>query len=197
MLTIACVLHQSVDGPYHPLHVERLRAQVAPHAPEHRFVCLTNAPHWERPEGIERIPLEDGNAGWWAKIELFRSGLFSGRVLYLDLDVEVVGDLTPIIEYPSGFAAIKDYVNKDQINSSVMVFDAGAGNAAYTSDPPITDYHGDQGWISDAIPDIDRLPGDWCPSYRLQVARFGRPQNAKVVVWHGQPKPWSYNRKAA
>lgn len=203
-LTIACVLHQSVEGSYHPLHVQRLQRQVAPYAPEHRFVCLTNAPHWEDgtggigpSKGIELIPLEDGNKGWWAKIELFRPGIFKDtRVLYLDLDVEIVGDLTPIIEYPAPFAAIKDYLNPKQINSSVMVFDPGAGAAAYTPDPPITDYHGDQGWISDAIPDIARLPKHWCPSWRLQVRRFGCPKEAKVVVYHGSPKPWSKQAKA-
>ncbi len=191
MITIACVLHQSVDGIYHPLHVQRLRRQVEPYAPEHRFVCLTNAPHWEQPEGIERIPLEDGNHGWWAKIELFRPGLFDDRVLYLDLDVEVVGDLRPIIEYPAPFASIKDYINKSQINSSVMVFDPGAGAAAYTSDPPITDWHGDQGFISAAIPDIERFPVSWCPSYKVHVKRFGCPPDAKVIVYHGTPRPWS------
>lgn len=197
MLTIACVLWQDVDSPYHPLHVQRLRRQVAPFAPEHRFVCLTNAPHWEQTEGIERIPLQDDNRGWWAKIEVLRPGLFDDRVLYLDLDVEVVGDLRPIIECPAPFASIKDYLNKKQINSSVMVFDPGAGAAAYTSDPPVSDYHGDQGWISEAIPDIERLPKGWCPSWRFQVRRFGLPDVAKVVVYNGQPKPWSFDKDAA
>lgn len=191
LIIIACVLWQGVTGQYHPLHVERLKRQVEPYAPEHRFVCLSNTQPWQQGDGIEYIPLQDGNKGWWSKLELFRPGLFDGRVLYLDLDVEVVGDLTPIIEYPSRFASIKDYMNPKQINSSVMVFDPGAGAAAYTSDPPITDYHGDQGFISDAIPDIERFPKEWCPSYRMQVKRFGRPDKAKIVVYHGSPKPWS------
>lgn len=192
MITVACVLWQNVDSPYHPFHVNRLQKQVEPFAPEHKFVCLTNAPHWEQPKGIERIPLQEGWRGWWNKIELFRSGLFKGRVLYLDLDIEVVGDLTPIIEFSAKFASIKDYQNPKQINSSVMVWDAGAADRIFTEfdESVIERRHGDQGWISEVM-DAETFPRGWCPSYKLQVRRFGCPQDAKVIVYHGQPKPWS------
>lgn len=195
-MIIASVLWQGPKSPYHPLHVERLRRHVERHAPKHRFVCLTNAPHWEHPEGIDLIPLEDGNKGWWAKIELFRPGLFTERVLYLDLDVEIVGDLTPLYEFDAPFAAIDDYQTAlrgkagKQINSSVMAFDPGAGDDAYTPEPPTEKYFGDQDWISAAIPDIARFPMTWCPSYRWQVRTFGCAPDAKVIVYHGQPKPW-------
>lgn len=198
LLTIACVLWQDVTSPYHPFHVKHLRDQVLPFAPEHRFVCLTNAPWWESSiEGVELIPLRDGNPGWWAKVELFRPGLFDDRVLYLDLDVEVIDDLSPFFEFNAPFAAIDDYENgrrevgKKQINSSVMAFQPGAGAAAYTPQPPMTDWHGDQGWTSAALPGIDRFPRGWCPSYKWDVRTFGCPKNAKVIVYHGDPKPWA------
>lgn len=192
MLTIACVLWQGGDSQYHPLHVQRLQRQIAPFAPEHRFVCLTNAPHWERTDGIERIPLQENWPGWWSKLELFRPGLFTDRVLYLDLDVEIVGDLRPLIGYSSSFVAIKDFIYPT-LNSSVMAFDPGAGSAAF-SRAAVGEYRGDQDWITEALPGADTFPKNWCISYRGQAKQFGIPKETKVVIYHGSPKPWQVDK---
>lgn len=42
------------------------------------------------------------NPGFWNKIELFRPGVFSTPVLFLDLDTVITGDLAPIIAACAG-----------------------------------------------------------------------------------------------
>lgn len=196
MPIFACVLQQGINSEYHPFHVNRLRSQVSQwYERPHRFVCLTDAPHWEKPMDIERIPLETDLKGWWSKLELFRPGLFDERVVYIDLDVEIVGPLAPFFGLEGDFHMIKDYNNPKKFNSSVMVFDPEAGAAAYTEDPPVTDYHGDQGWITDAVAGVTRIPKGWCPSFKRTVETFGPPHTAKIIVYHGQPKPWSTDPK--
>jgi hypothetical protein len=190
VITVACVLNSG--GIYDAEHVARLRAQVAAHLTRpHRFVCLSDV---DVP--CERIALIHGWRGWWAKIELFRPGLFDGRVLYLDLDVTVVGSLDEIADFPAPFAAIPDYENPAILNSSVMVWDAGAADRAYTDFRPavIEQPGGDQAWISACLPKAAHLPRGWCPSFKHDC-RFSVPKGAKVVVYHGRPKPWDSKKE--
>ncbi len=198
MLTVACVLSTS-DGrrQYDASHVERLREMVAKHLSTiHRFVCLSDV---DVP--CEKIDLTEDRIGWWAKIELFRPGLFEGRVLYLDLDVTVVGELDEIAHYPEPFAAIKDWL-RPTINSSVMVWDVGVMDHVFLnlSDDDVERLHGDQDWITEQMPEVKIFPREWCVSYRKSVVPLRRfmlpgqsvavPPGAKIVVFHGFPKPW-------
>ena len=104
--TVACVLRSG--GIYTEEWVDRLRRDVAANlAIPHRFVCLTDmAPD------CETLPLRDPWTGWWSKLELFRPGNFNGPVLYLDLDVIVVGDLTEIVSHPHEFTMCEDYYRR-------------------------------------------------------------------------------------
>ncbi len=198
MLTVVCVLSTS-DGrrQYDASHVERLRKMVAEHLTSiHRFVCLSDV---DVP--CERIELTGDWVGWWAKVELFRPGLFESRVLYLDLDVTVVGELDEIAHYPEPFVAIKDWL-RPTINSSVMVWDGGVADHVYLNlaDEDIERLRGDQDWITEQMPKVETFPRDWCVSYRKSVVPLRRfmlpgqpvamPTGAKVVVFHGEPKPW-------
>ena len=75
-LTVACVL--SAGPTYNRSHVERLERMIATHMLQpYRFVCVDDSPF----------------QGFWSKVSLFQTGRFSGRVLYLDLDVTVIGSL--------------------------------------------------------------------------------------------------------
>lgn len=176
MITVACCL---VPGPgnYTLDHVKRLQQQVAEHLKQpYQFLCLTDSP----------LP------GWWCKISMFKPGRFTGRVLYLDLDVTVVGDLDEVVAYPSIFACAKDPLNKG-INSSVMVWDSGTQNHIFQKfTPAVMDrLHGDQDWINQtSLP--SRFPRDWFPSYKFDLKRdlSNVKENNKVILYHGQPKAW-------
>src|SRR5688500_17803184 len=84
MMTVACV--HVVDWPapgLGPLYVDRLCSMVKRNLRQpHRFVVVGG-----RPEET-----------WWAKIRLFRPGLFTGRVLYLDLDSVITGLLDELVD---------------------------------------------------------------------------------------------------
>ena len=176
MLTVAMVCVPG--GEYDMSHVERLAEQVEKH--------LT------LPHDFSLITVSD-KPGFWAKVDLFQPGWCKNRTLYLDLDTTIVGSLDEIAEFPHQFASIKDYQHPLTMNSSVMVWDAGEGDAIYNNFRPavMKQFHGDQGWISHTMPGAARFPREWCVSYRQSVQSTGIvPDDARVVVWHGQPKPW-------
>lgn len=172
MLTIACVFS---GGKYGLAHVERLKKIIRIKQP-YRFTCVDDSIY----------------PGWWAKIDLFKPGRFSGRVLYLDLDVDIVGDLDEIAEYPVPFGIIKDW-NGAGANSSVMVWDAGVVDHLYTQFTPdvMNTLRGDQDWINRKMLGRSYFPQPWCLSYKTNIRPTEHmPDSAKVIVYHGAIKPW-------
>ncbi len=194
MITVACVYWKGKfrgrERIYTTEWVERLRSMVARHLPmEHHFVCLSNV---EVP--CDRIPFVNNWVGWWNKIELFRPGLFEGRTLYLDLDLVILKDLTPIVEFPSKFALMdnspyRSYTNKegklvvDRYNSSVMVFDPDVGDRLYEdfNEACMSYWRGDQDYISTRLPGLDVFPKSWISKVKyLGVA--APPADLKIAL---------------
>ena len=175
MLIVACVLS---PGPvYSEAHVHRLKAQVSLHLnQDYQFVCVDNSPY----------------PGYWAKISLFQPKRFTGRVLYLDLDVTVIGNLDDLVRFEAPFAAIKDYQYPMTINSSVMTWDAGIADHVYTEFTPsvMEKYRGDQNWINNRVPTAKRFPPEYCQSFKLAMLNGGFHPDLRVCVFHGFPKPW-------
>lgn len=169
---------------YKRSHVDRMERMVAEHMIQpYKFVCVDNS----------TLP------GWWSKISLFEPGRFKGRVLYLDLDVSVIGSLDDLAAFPSPFVIIENFKefkepNKARFNSSVMAWDAGTVDHLFTDFTPsvMSRFNGDQDYISEKIPGASTFPPDWCVSYKVRrYARFKTiPNDSRVVVYHGKPKPW-------
>lgn len=194
MITVACVWVQA-NVPYDVEYVERLAAMVRKHLKvPHRFVCLTDRP-WLLPDGMDRMPIASPHPlpGWWAKVELFRPGRFTGRVLYLDLDTLVVDSLEPVVSWPAPFAVIPDGGSSFQprngrrvvkrFNSSVMVFDPDAGAPVWQACTPAAMAHlwGDQDLIGEVLPDASTFPLAWFP--RLSTLTGPEmPDGARVVL---------------
>lgn len=200
MITVACVWVRA-NVPYGVEYVTRLRDMVAKHLPvEHRFVCLTDRP-WQLPEGVESIPIAwpTDVFGWWAKLLLFKTGHFDGRVLYLDLDSLIVSSLAPIMEFPSSFALIPDGGSAFQpkthhqvvkcFNSSVMVWEAGINSqlADYVTPAVMHKYWGDQDVIGAEWPHANTMPLEWFP--RLSAIQGGPVPPEAIVVLAKKPKP--------
>jgi hypothetical protein len=137
-ITVMCVLWRNDKGNnlYTVEWVRRLANMVKKNLQiPYKFICLTNK-NFEI-KGIECIPLEHNWPGWWSKIELFRPDLPNTRTLYLDLDLVVIKDLLPFIEYPGELITCSAFGNPQNhkgkrvhgvrrgYNSSVMVFDRG------------------------------------------------------------------------
>jgi hypothetical protein len=183
-LTVACV---KWGTKYPAKYVNVLQAMVKRSlARDHEFVCFT-----DDPKGLkcETVKLPGDLKGWWNKLFLFKPGLFSGRVLFLDLDVCITGPLDDLVDYATPFAIIEDW-HLPGYNSSVFVMDHDAHPQVWEEFEPrvAKRLHGDQDWITEKIPNAAIFPWPWCVSYRSHAVP-GVPKGARVVVFHGEPKP--------
>lgn len=189
-LIIACVLRSG--GPYTPEWVWALKRGLARHAPPHEFVCLTDTPD---ACGMWAVPLRYDWPGWWAKLALFEPGLFSGRVIYLDLDTLVVGDLTDLCGYSGPLAMLSDFYRPQLAQSGVMFWTPGPETEAiwdaWIRDPAghMRRYRGDGEFLhAHAKPDrIQAIFPGRVASYKVH-ARHGPPKGARLVCAHGRPK---------
>lgn len=114
--TLPIVMCMKWGRMYGPEYVNRLLAGVRRHLPRaFRFVCFTDDPAGLAP-GVEVLPLPElglppGHPDLrWRKLGLFRRDLggLRGMGLFLDLDLVIVGDLTPFFELPGDFLIIRD-----------------------------------------------------------------------------------------
>ncbi len=179
MITVACVLKSG--GDYDAEYVKRLKDGVDKHLSGHQFVCLSDV---EVP--CERITLDRGLPGWWSKVEVFR---LTGKVLYLDLDTVVCGDISEIANYDHSFTMLSDFYKPERPASGIMAWN---GDYSFMNDEydPQKQYpgHGDQGYIASKVtPDRfqDLFPGQ----VTSRKAKHTRTRNERIVCFHGRPRP--------
>ena len=207
MITVACVLRSG--GDFTPEHVWALRRDLNKHLQQgaHEFRVLTDTPEFAGTQGIR---LETACSGWWAKLELFRPGVFSGPVLYLDLDTVIVGSLDALASYRGSFAMLSDFYNPTALQSGIMAWTPSVQSARiwerFAANPErnIKTFRGDGDFIRALVePRPERLqdlfPGQ-IVSYKRDVCldrgsfvdtgRWRTPDGARVVCFHGQPRPW-------
>ena len=195
---------------YDDSYVLRLRNMCERHLPPHEFVCITEAPV----DGVQCNPLVCDLASWWQKNGLFQPGLFPGQNLYIDLDVVITSDLSPLVAAartnPQSLWCVDDFsysllspkLNMSDetrrllggpgtIQSSVMSWHGWPDSDVYKIwtefDPAVMqELHGDQNWITRALwPEhIEFFPPGYIASYK-----YGNHQKAPCVVFHGEPKP--------
>lgn len=192
-LTVACVLRSG--GTYRPSDVAILRDQVAAHLDDHEFICLSDV---DVP--CERIALQHGWPGWWSKIELFR---LPPPVLFFDLDTMIVGSLAAIAAEADKwqFTMLQDFYRETGLGSGMMAWGVpmDALYAKFVEDDPRgwmekCDSAGDQFFIELNVNHSgvkrwqDVLPGQ-VVSYKAHVKGKGVPKDARVVCFHGRPKP--------
>ena len=93
MITVACVLRKGGKVGYDASWVEKLQNSVTRNLTiPHRFVCFSDC---DIP--CERIPLQYNGLGFWSKIELFRPGVLTGPVLYIDLDTVICNNFDQVV----------------------------------------------------------------------------------------------------
>lgn len=184
-MRVFCVLKKSRE--YDVDYVEHLKAGVSRHLPDVPFVCIDGS-EWP---------------GWWCKMELFRPGI-AGDILYFDLDTVIVGDLTEIASVGC-FTMLSDFFHPHRLASGVMYLpekDRAAIWDAWISDPDgvINHYRGwgDGGFLNDLVPGAARWqdvrPGQ-VVSYKAHILKTGLPKDARVVCFHGRPRPRAVNWK--
>lgn len=206
-LNIVCVLKRG--GIYDFNYVKILSQGVRRHLTRrHRFVCLTDADplhrDWFRAHRINYRPLYHGWSGAWSKIELFRPGFLTGRILYLDLATIVTDSLDALADYRGRFAMLGDPREPGRFVSSLMMWTAGDLDFIYhgfAADPfSATDaLPDDRAWMDivcrskGIVPDRvqDLAPGlcmDIIPILDGAPLR-AKPPGAGLVSFRGRPRP--------
>lgn len=187
-------------GDFKAVHVQTLQRQCAKFLPACDFVCLADV---DVP-GVERWPIETLLPGWWAKMNLFAPAI-RGDILYMDLDTVLIG--TPDVWLESKPIMLRDFYRDgvykgraEGLQSSVMflpehvrgeIYDAFMGNPIYHMQH--FQRGGDQAFLEQYWLDkADRwqviAPGQFV-SWKVHCQN-GVPPDAKIIIFHGQPRPW-------
>lgn len=211
-LTVICVLW---EGNFRTRNytfnwVAKLKRMVARNLTiPHEFVCLTNTKS-TLPDiiGLHVLPLINEWSGWWSKIEIFRPGLFEGRVLYLDLDMLIIDNIDEFASQKSPFILLdawgkgtkktEDGLSIYKYNSSVMSFEANSekptvlyncfsgqrqGGASTKRLPSnnMRNFRGDQDFIASIYTNLDKFPNGMV--VKLKDCPEGRLHDtAKIVL---------------
>jgi hypothetical protein len=180
-------------------YVHKLRRALRRHltAPHEFYVVTDDAASLYRGMKVKPSSLP----GWWEKLRLFKPGMFpEGRVLFLDLDTFIVGNIDDIAAYDGPFATLRDFWRKDGLGPAVMLWrtDAALGiwEEFVSEGMRMTHPQGDQGFLEnldqgrfrrriDLLQDL--FPGRFV-SYKTHCAN-GVPEGASVVCFHGKPRP--------
>ena len=174
MINVACVLRAGGKVGYDATWVEKLQRAVERNLSyPHRFVCLSDCA-----VPCERIELEDVGKGFWSKIQLFKPNLFTGPVLYLDLDTVICSSIDAIVDCIKDQSFVMWYEADKQIHSSAFMWWQGDHSHLWNlyqqspqhwantyRHPPL---YGDQALISEHVKHT--LLTDHCPNEWFQIA---------------------------
>ena len=191
---------------YTDYYVQRLRREVKKYLTlPHQFICLTD----REIKGVATMPPPVDWPGWWGKIGLFKPGVATELNLWLDLDVVITANLDAMVEQysDSHLACAKNWAQSGHggCQSSVMIWKGGKGcqaeyiyrtfDPADVNWPPINQpgvLWGDQEHLT-VLRDDGRLAVTHFDPALVQSYKYhcreGLPEGAKVVVFHGDPKP--------
>ena len=212
--TVVCVLRHSRE--FGPEHVWSLYDSVVewwPRDQQLKFVCLTDKTVYEgipaQRGHVHEIALHYNWPGWWAKLELFRPDLHElGDMLYFDLDTVIVGDLSDIAARQRLTCLTDFYRTKkpspNMASGMMYIPQQERGRVWYDwiikhPGGPVMhmqQHRGDQNfirtlWEEECDRWQDVLPGQVC-SFKADVRKLGAvPHDARVVCYHGNPRPWS------
>lgn len=218
MLYVLCL---KCGDKYGPEYVNRLANAVGRHlSVPHTVVCFTDDASGIA-HSIKTIKLPDSSriSGWWWKTYLFKTGIFSDSdvLLYFDLDMVIVDDITPLATYlPDEFLGMRDVYRVfrpaiHQLGSAVMRWQANTYSQIWTKffhNPQYQQqFRGDQNWIWYlAKHNIKFYPDEWIRSYKWEVrtkqdlvkntngdwefATTANPElnaETRVLAFHGTP----------
>jgi hypothetical protein len=194
VLRAACVLRSG--GEYLPKHVERLRASLARYLSGVPLLCLSD---FDMPEPSSL--LLHGWPGWWSKLELMRPDI-EGDLLYFDLDTVITGGLSELAAV-GRLTLLRDFIHPERLQSSLMYLPQADRWAAWERWMEAPSAHmrragpyGDQHflgelWQGRADTWQAALPGQ-VVSYKVDVRPAARiPDGTRVVIFHGEPRPWA------
>lgn len=204
-----------------PETVYALQTMIARHYHRpFRFVCVTDQP--KLLPGIETIPMwEEGaaipspsgrhNPSCYRRLKVFAPDagkLFGERLVSIDLDTVIVGDITPLFDRPEDFViwGESDFPRKQWYNGSLWMLKTGTRTKVWTefneeTSPGLAQRAGargsDQGWLSYILGPHEATWGRQDGVYSFRKHVFGQmggalPADARIVCFHGHVDPWHY-----
>jgi len=202
---------------YGPEYVISLRNMVARNLSfPHRFLCFTDM-NEGLPRDIEVRPLphcptvSGREEEAWRKLSLFSRNLgdLEGPTLFIDLDVIIVGPIDDFFPHaPGSFCIIHNWTHPDRRVGNSSVFRFEAGRHEYVFDAYLRDhativerYRNEQIFLThmvDQAEGVEWWPPEWCVSFKKHclprgVTKLLRPSRippgARIVAFHGDPKP--------
>jgi hypothetical protein len=124
--TLACVMKSGRT--YNEKWVYRLCEDAKKYCSSgYDFVCLSD----REIDGIKTIPLIHDWSTYWCKIELFRKGLFTNPVLYIDLDTLICGDVSKLMSVEHIFTMAHEWGRSGDPNSFQSSFMAWNGDFSF------------------------------------------------------------------
>lgn len=204
MLTVACVLRSGGKVGYDATWVQKLQNMLQRNITRpFEMVCLSDVP-----VPCRRINLEEVGTGYWAKLQLFKAGLFSGPVLYFDLDTVICGNLDSLIDQ---LTAQKEFVmwhdDYYKLSSSAIMYWNGDYSFIYDRYCQQPDYYhqrysttnqgterlvGDQAVISSMVPHVfvnNFVPESWIHVVTKDDTRFDLGQCRILIFRKPNNKP--------
>ncbi len=201
---------------YGPEYVNKLYGMVTRNLQRpFRFVCLTDNNDGIH-EGVDCLPLPEldlppgAPERGWNKLTTFINPLFDleGKVLFLDLDVVIVGSLDSFFDLEDGVHICRDFVRRDGTgNSSVYLYRANAhpdiiANFRENFASIQKQHRNEQEYLSHFLLAQGKLhywPQTWCRSFKYDCLPGGVlgswfneariPDDARVLIFHGNPNP--------
>ena len=197
-------------------YVNRLYSMVSKNLDsKFRFVCFT-----ENIDGIRsevetqelpelELPANLPERGW-RKLAVFKKnfGGLSGKTLFLDLDVVIVGNLDVFFNHPGDFLIAHDKKNQKKIegNSSVFRFEIGKySNVLDCFEKNFKqvkkEVRHEQAYLSREMNKLGKLeywPDEWVPSFKYKCCPSwlkswfippSIPLGARIILFHGLPNP--------
>lgn len=165
-----------------------------------RFVCFT-----EKPKDLHsdiHIEQREDLSGWWNHLYAF-SGWTGYRQMMIDIDDVITGPLDDLATYDGPHAVNSDVYNSKNVDGGFQLISPGNGlklwkqfivnpsavRSHYYSDKQFYIAH-----INDSLRVDNLFPGQWV-SYKVHCQNKGLPENARIVGFHGKPKPDEVNEE--
>ncbi len=196
MLIVACVENRDYLG-MGAEYTRRLRSMVARRITvPWRFACLTDDPdrHVIPGDEVQFTPVLDKVSqlltGWWAKLYLFQPGRFpkGARIVYLDLDTVVVGDVYELARHKGACNARDWGWDRDVALGGALVWDEGEHPDIWTgAETAPKRFKDDQDYLN-AVGGWPFLPPHLVRSYRYE-STTAPAAGAVAIAFHGKPKP--------
>ena len=168
----------------------------------HKFVCYAD----RYIPNVETRILRPGYEGWWNKLQLFdAANKVSDRVVYLDLDTIITGNIDWLLNDRSWFMGIEDVgaVNthqphlKNVLQTGVMAWDFDPNSLIWNTfvlsyDMVVDTYRGDGEYLSSLVNPYHRTLlqhkyRNALKSYKYDVYPNKLMDETSIVVFHGRP----------